>query len=135
MKNKSYLLLLEQMCMILVFALAAALTLQGFALSGEMIRESRTLESASLAAQNMAEILKQSEGDLACAAEMLGGTADSAARRVICTDEENRFTLTAELTDTDNPLLGAALIRAEAADGGTIYSLRVCWQRRDPLET
>ena len=135
MKNKSYLLLLEQMCMILVFALAAALTLQGFALSGEMIRESRTLESASLAAQNMAEILKQSEGDLACAAEMLGGTADSAARRVICTDKENRFTLTAELTDTDNPLLGAAQIRAEGADGGTIYSLRVCWQRRDPLET
>ena len=135
MKNKSYLLLLEQMCMILVFALAAALTLQGFALSGKTIRESRTLENASLAAQNMAEVLKQSEGDLTCAAEILGCTADSASHRLIYIDEENRFTLTAVLTETENPLLGSAQIRAEAEDGGMIYSLRVCWQRRVPLET
>lgn len=134
MKDKSYLILTEQLCMILVFALAAALTLQGFALSGEMTRDSRTLENAVFAAQNMAELLKQSGGDLAYAAEMLGGETDGDARRVICTDEESGITLTAELSDTENPLLASAQIRAEA-DGETVYSLRVCWQRRDPLET
>lgn len=138
MKNKSFLLLLEQMCMILLFALAAALTLRGFALSGEMTRESRRLSDAALMAQNMAEVLKQTEGDPDRTAALLGGTADSADgtadsadRCVVCTDPENRFTLTARITDTENPLLGTAEIRAVDGDGTLLYSLTVCWQKEE----
>lgn len=70
MKHKVSLQLMEQLMMLLVFALAAALCLQVFARSGEISRETARRDQAVILAGNAAEILKATEGD-AEAAEAL----------------------------------------------------------------
>ena len=62
MKNKASLLLMEQLIMILVFALAAALCLQVFAKAGEISRETVHRDQAVLLARNAAELLKAENG-------------------------------------------------------------------------
>lgn len=71
MKNKTSLLLMEQLVMILVFALAAALCLQAFAQAKTISRETERLDRAVTLAQNAAELLKATGGD-AELAEALG---------------------------------------------------------------
>lgn len=58
MKHKASLLLMEQLVMILVFALAAALCLQVFAKAEEISRETARRDQAVVLAQNAAERLK-----------------------------------------------------------------------------
>lgn len=59
MRNKSTLVLIEHMVMLLVFALAAAVCLRMFALSGKLSRTYEATDRAVLAAQNAAEWIKQ----------------------------------------------------------------------------
>ena len=59
MRNKSKLVLIEHMVMLLVFALAAVVCLKMFALSDKMSRSYEVTDGAVLAAQNTAEILKK----------------------------------------------------------------------------
>ena len=61
MKNKASLLLMEQLIMILVFALAAALCLQVFAKSAQIAQETACRDKAVQVAQNGAELWKQGE--------------------------------------------------------------------------
>lgn len=63
MKHKTSLLLMEQLVMILVFALAAALCLQAFAQAKTISEETSRRDQAVTMAQNAAEILKASGGD------------------------------------------------------------------------
>ena len=63
MKSKASLQLMEQLVMILVFALAAALCLQVFARSAEISRETARQDQAVILAQNAAEVLKATSGD------------------------------------------------------------------------
>ena len=58
MKDKTPLLLMEQLIMILIFALTAALCLRGFAYAAKLSREIRQQEQAILLAQTAAETLK-----------------------------------------------------------------------------
>ena len=59
MRNKSILVLIEHMVMLLVFALAAAVCLRIFALSDKLSRTYEDTDRAVLAAQNAAELIKQ----------------------------------------------------------------------------
>lgn len=61
MKSKAPLVLMEQIIMVLIFALAAALCLNAFVLSEKMSKQTEAKGRAVLAAQNAAEYLK-SEG-------------------------------------------------------------------------
>ena len=63
MKNKTSLLLMEQLVMILVFSLAAALCLQTFAKAERISQESIHRDRAVRVAQNAAELLKATDGD------------------------------------------------------------------------
>ena len=72
MKGKASLLLMEQLVMILVFALAAALCLQVFVKAGEISEETARRDQAVILARNGAEVLKATHGDVS-AAEALGG--------------------------------------------------------------
>lgn len=72
MKHKTSLLLMEQLVMILVFALAAALCLQVFGKARTISEETACYDQAVILARNGAELLKASEGDTR-AAESLGG--------------------------------------------------------------
>ena len=58
MKNKASLMLMEQLVMILVFALCAALCLQGFAAADRISKETALRDEAVILAQNTAECLK-----------------------------------------------------------------------------
>lgn len=63
MKNRTSLLLMEQLVMVLVFALAAAMCLQTFAKANAISRETALRDGAVILAQNAAEFLKASKGD------------------------------------------------------------------------
>ena len=76
MRNKSPLALMEQVLMVLVFALAAALCLQGFVLSNRISTRMETRNKAVSLAQNAAEIVKYYSGDLSEVAQQLNGHWD-----------------------------------------------------------
>ena len=63
MKNKTSLLLMEQLVMVLTFALAAALCLGVFAAARNMSEDAEALDGAVILAQNAAEVLKDTCGD------------------------------------------------------------------------
>ena len=58
MKSKAPLAMMEQLVMVLVFALAAALCLQTFVLSGKISKKTEAKNRAVTEAQNAAEIMK-----------------------------------------------------------------------------
>ena len=62
MKQKTSLLLMEQLVMILVFALAAALCLQIFAKADAISQETARRDRAVVLARNAAELLKATGG-------------------------------------------------------------------------
>lgn len=62
MKSKAPLALMEQLVMVLVFALAAALCVRGFVLSERISRRGEARDMAMIAAQNAAEALKGTGG-------------------------------------------------------------------------
>ena len=64
MKSKAPLALMEQIVMLLVFALAAALCLQAFVKSDQISLRSQTRSNAALAAQNTAEMIRYSGGSM-----------------------------------------------------------------------
>lgn len=76
MKSKAPLALMEQMVMLLVFALAAALCLQAFVKSDEISLKSQAKSNAALAAQNTAEIIRHSGGSLEYALMELADTQE-----------------------------------------------------------
>lgn len=58
MKSKAPLAMMEQIVMVLVFALAAALCLQTFVLSGKISKRTEAKNRAAVEAQNVAETIK-----------------------------------------------------------------------------
>lgn len=135
MKRKVFLPLLEQICMIGFFALAAVLCLQGFTLANGISRDRQIKDYAVIAAQNTAEVLKSTKGDLDVAAKLLSGTADATSLTVLydaegnpTSGEENEaFRLSAQITDSEDPLLGCSTIRVIYQDE-VILELTVGWQ-------
>lgn len=67
MKHKTSLLLMEQLVMILVFAVAAALCLQVFVKSRAISEETVRRDTAVVLARNAAELLKATDGNLKAA--------------------------------------------------------------------
>ena len=63
MKSKAPLVLMEQIIMVLVFALASALCLQSFVLAGKISRQTEAKNHAAIELQNTAESLKASGPD------------------------------------------------------------------------
>ena len=70
--SKPPLILMEQMVMVLVFALAAALCLQAFVKSDSISKKSEQRDRALLCAQNAMEVVRDCRGDMYAAAEILG---------------------------------------------------------------
>lgn len=71
MRSKTPLVLMEQMVMLLVFALAAALCLQAFVKSDQLSRQSENRDRALLMAQSAAEVIQNTGGDFREAAALL----------------------------------------------------------------
>ena len=138
MKNRSTLMLLELVIMLLVFLLAAALCLRAFAWADTRSAEGSREDMALLQAQNAAEVLKSANGDFAAAAKLLGGQWDGT---IWCLQfDENwepasqggAFTLQAQQTENDKDYLGSALLRILDKQGNTLAQLGICWQEVAP---
>lgn len=114
MKQKSTLLLMEQLTMLLVFGLAAALCLQLFAKADDIRQETERLDTAVVLAQNAANTLKATCGDVDAAAA-LGAEGY-------------------EVQITEIPT-GGKLGKAQIQifyEGSALFSLTTGWQEADP---
>ena len=116
MKNRTSLALMEQLVMVLVFALAAALCLNVFVKADEISRMIAYRDEAVLIAQNAAEMLQATSGDAQQAAELLGPTAAEKGLRLVI-----------EQTDSGVPLLGKAEIRVYFEEE-ELFNLQTGWQ-------
>lgn len=142
MKNKAPLALMEQLIMLLVFALAAALCLQIFVLSGQVSADCRMRSHGITVAQNAAEALKASGGDLEQCAVICGGSWDADSWQIpfddnwqVTGEETAQFLLQVTLAEEEIPLLGTAQITVETINGESLVGFSVSWQEDDNAET
>jgi len=111
MKNKTSLLLMELLVMVLMFALAAALCLTAFVKADQISRETVRRDEAVLLAQNAAQVLKATSGDVEQAIAAAAGSG---------------YRMEVERIDTHS-LLGQAEIQVWQEDE-LVFTLRVGWQ-------
>lgn len=137
MKSKAPLALMEQMIMVLVFALAAALCLRAFALSDRLSRESEAQDRAVLLAQNAAEVCKAGGGDLRLLRTVLGGQVDAGGWMAFYDEELNAVAVEADAVYRVEvmpavemiPYLGTARVSVYMAEsGGLLFDLTASWQ-------
>ncbi len=140
MKSKAPLLLMEQMVMLVVFALAAALCVQAFVRSDASSRRSEARDHAVVLCQNAAEVVRASAGDMAAAAALLdvpypyGGTDSPLeihynADWTLCDNREYAYCLKAQPVDADTAGLGKARVEITATeDNSVVFALDVAWQ-------
>ena len=135
MKNKAPLALMEQLVMLLVFALAAALCLQVFVLSDQMSRHCEERDQAVTAVQNAAETLKGCGGDLDAGVRILGGTSDGSQWKIgydadwqQTAVDQAVYQVLVVLAPTKEPLLGSAEVLAQTMEGEQLFQLAVSWQ-------
>ena len=136
MRSKAPLILMEQMVMLLVFALAAALCLQAFVQSDRLSRESAARDRAITLCQNTAELVRHGGGDLEAAAEKLGGACIG---EELCAGYDKDWTasdvqsciyrLTVRPVDSGVEGLGRARISVvEEASENRLFELETAWQ-------
>ena len=136
MRSKAPLVLMEQMVMVLVFALAAALCIQVFVLSDRTSRENEVRAQALTMAQNTAETLKYYDGDYEAAAQALGGEWNGSELEIFCaedwtvsqTDAAATYRVQVTPRESGHALLGNAEVAVCAADGAALCAVPVAWQ-------
>ena len=154
MRSKAPLALLEQLVMLLVFALAAALCVRAFALAEQNSKWNEARDRAVLETQNAAEILKHRgqaggtmEETLREAAEVLGGYVDQGVLYVyydeewkITGPEDAEYRLCAWELSAPEGLLKAE-VRMEAAVAHflssvqePLFTVNVAWQEAGVYE-
>ena len=119
MKSKAPLPLMEQLIMVLVFALTAALCLQGFSLADRFSNHQEAQAKAVVMAQNAAEMLKYTHGDFVAASEHLGGFVDDSAW-YIAYDEAGQVLTSGAKADTGG--VGAAGTAESIDAAGTVVT-------------
>lgn len=135
MRNKSILVLIEHIVMLLVFALAAAVCLRMFGLSGKLSRTYEARDRAVLAAQNAAELIKQNgiEGF----AELTGAKADGEIGWTVfynenwetTAEESGKYVLKVMETETSEYLFRAEIV-VLSNTGEELFRLPVATQIR-----
>ena len=136
MKNKTPLMLMEQLIMILVFALAAAICIRAFMLSDGISSQNSQRDRAALLAQNAAETLKAC-GNMSDAALSLGGMYGDGMFTVLYgnngnlsgSDSESTYALRVqELERPAADLYSAAVSVSDKASGEELFSLTVTFR-------
>lgn len=111
MKSRSSLLLMEQLIMVLVFALAAAICLQIFVKAAGISQETAKRDEAVVLAQNTAELLKASKGETELVQAM------------------NKTPYQLQISAQTSPWPDFVQIRIEVYDQQTLlYALNTGWQ-------
>ena len=147
MRSKAPLAVMEQMVMLLVFALAAALCLQAFVKSDELSKRSEARDQAAVLCQNTAEVLRSTKGDFSQVQRQLRQEGSAAAvstedALLVTYDEDwnepsahgksTCYELRAERVDSGVAGLGKAEVYVkdmtiESADDD-LFRIEVAWQ-------
>ena len=135
MRSKTPLALMEQVVMVLVFALAAALCLQVFAVSNQVSRRNEAMDRAVLEAQNAAEAIKAA-GNIHILQEAMGAQTMDGKLVTVCYDEYwnsssagTAYRLTVRETPSHIPGLCSAEITVDRGNGeAPLFSITVAWQ-------
>ena len=135
MRSKAPLVLMEQLVMVLVFALAAALCMRAFAMADQRSQWNEARGQALLAAQSAAETLKSCGGDYREAADLCRGVWDGSSWQTAyneswrAADEEDAaYFLRVTPKKSDSSLLGRAEVSVFTIDGEQLCVLPVAWQ-------
>lgn len=115
MKSKAPLVLMEQLVMVLVFALAAALCVQAFVKADLDSRHMEARDNALREAQNAAETLKSLSGDFEAASAQYGGAWDGTEWIIAYSDEWTQSTPSADGEST------SYVLRVYPSDSGQLY--------------
>lgn len=125
MKNRTTLVLMEQLVMILVFALAAAICLQLFVGADRISRQTLQRDRAVEMASNGAETVKAAKGELSTVAAMLDGTLTDGSVLV----ETEGLSMRICLLPEEQPGLGQAQVQVlDTQTGGEVFCLCAGWQ-------
>lgn len=141
-RDKTSLLLMEQLVTLMVFALAAAICLRAFVTADSRSRAMEDREKAAVLCQNAAETLRGNGGDFFAAAGTLNTTNWSEDGFMAFYDEDWQpidssspnaypwdYVLRADRAETDVPGLGKAEVWArDAQSGDELFRLEVAWQ-------
>ena len=133
MKNKAFLPLFELIIMIGIFAAASAVCLSVFIKADRVSQNAKNLDRAVEAAENAAEIIKYTRGDLEAAAELLSGKTQSGSV-VVCFDENwdptdaENAAFRVDAINYEGDLLGKTDILVYSGKD-LIYELIVGWQK------
>lgn len=143
MKSKAPLMLMEQMVMLLVFALAAALCLRAFVKADGISEQSEARDHAVVLCQNMAETIKDSAETnhqlvlSAVASRLDADTREADTSFSLFYDENWQRTNTAAETaycldvvklNSEIPGLGKARVTVTENPGEALFSVEVAWQ-------
>lgn len=140
MKSKAPLSLMEQMVMLLVFALAAAVCLQVFVKSDELSRSGEARDRAAMLCQSVAEVLHSNGGDLEKAAERLGIAYGAYAQEEPAfsahyyedwspsNTRDYTYRLSVHPVDSGVSGLGKASVSVSKEDGSILFELDIAWQ-------
>lgn len=140
MRSKAPLAMMEQIVMLLVFALAAALCLQAFVKSDQLSKRSEARDHAAVQCQSAAEAVRHCGGDMAAAAVLLevpypytgaGSPLEIHynADWTLCDTREYAYCLLAESLDSGIDGLGSARVSVtETGAGETLFELDIAWQ-------
>jgi hypothetical protein len=133
---------MEQVIMVLVFALAAALCLRVFAFADRMSARNAAIDRAVIVCQTAAEVLKTQGGDMAhaqfAAAELLGGRVEQGMWYVLYNEDweevadwtDAAYSLHAQGVPTDVEGLWRAEIWVDSCGDSEeiLFSIPVAWQ-------
>ena len=145
MRSKAPLMLMEQMVMLLVFALAAALCLRAFVKADEISKQSEVRDHAVMLCQNVAETIKDSAETnnqlvLSAVASRLDADARdadtgftllyNAAWTRAETSAETAYSLDVVRLNSEVPGLGTARVTVTDSENGAepLFSVDVSWQ-------
>lgn len=124
MRNRATLALMEQMIMILVFALSAAMCLQIFVTADQISRRSEARDRAVILVQCAAEKIRYRKGNVTAA---LGGDQVGYDENwQPCAVADAVYLLTAVREECDVPGLGRAVVCLSGEE--TLFTLSVSWQ-------
>lgn len=137
MKNKTPLLLIEQVVLLLVFVFAAAVCLRAFVWADIRAQENAERDRAMIEVQNAIEVAKAVRGDWMRAAAIYGG-AGNAEGWSICYDDEwdpgpknQPFVLRVTDSESGEPLLGLALVQLWKGEV-LLLETEAAWQEVTP---
>lgn len=147
MRSKASLALMEQLVMLLVFAVAAALCLQAFARSDLISRQGEARDRAAVLCQSVAEVVRVNGGDPYTALRQVTGQrpgareSDNLIPFVDYKEDwtvvdhwnamagETAYRLTAESVDSGVPGLGQARICViQSGESNPLFQMDVGWQ-------